>query len=345
MDKPAGRSGPRDERRRRTQAVEWWLKLRSGEPSARDVSGWLDWHGRDPRNAEAFEQMREFCGRIQVTDPGALTGLMAEFSRPMARKGSPWVTWSMRLAGLTAAIAAAVVGYQSLSVPAAKPHRLEFVTPVAVNREIALPDGSSVELGADSQLNASFNARARRVQLRSGEAYFKVRHDERRPFLVKAGELTIRDVGTAFDVLKTGQRVTVTVAKGRVQVVAPGTLGQGTRITNSIEIGAGQQVLYSPGTAGLRVTRVDPASALTWRERRLEFVDTPLSTVIDNINRYVSHPIHIGDPVIGRLNFTGTVDLQSLPRWLEALQTIFPIKVKRGAAGVAIIPVSHLRSH
>ncbi|MGH8201497.1 MAG: FecR family protein [Steroidobacteraceae bacterium] len=329
---------PKGERERRAQAAKWWLTLRAAEPTEKDLTTWLEWHGRDPRNAEAFEGARELAGRLHATDPKALSSLIAEFAAPRRRTRSIGFGWPLRLGITMIAIAAAAVGYRRILMRGGMGARLEYATPIAVNRDIALPDGSRIILGAESQLNASFSARARDVELKEGEAYFKVRHEERRPFYVRAGGLTIRDIGTAFDVLKTGQRVTVTVTQGRIQVTEAGTPSQGAYSSNTVDISAGQQVLYSPDAAGLRVARVDPAETLTWREQRLEFVGTPLSTVIANINRYVKRPLSITDPVIGQLSFTGTVDLHSLDRWLGALQTVFPVRVEHRPAGDAIVP-------
>jgi transmembrane sensor len=251
----------------------------------------------------------------------------------------------MGLGVTVAVIATAVVGLRLLGVSEDKPTRLEYQTPLAINRDIALPDGSSVVLGAESELKASFTASFRRVELSDGEAYFKVEHDEQRPFYVRAGNLTIRDVGTAFDVSKTGQRITVTVAQGHVRVTEAGSGTEESAAENTVDIVAGQQVLYSPGMAGLRVARVDPADALGWREQRLQFVNEPLAAVIANINRYAQHPLKISDPAIDRLSFTGTVDLHSLDRWLAALQTIFPVRVEHGPAGDAIVPITASHHH
>lgn len=337
MDKPVLENAPEDERRRREQATEWWLKLLASEPTGEDIAAWLGWHKRDPRNAEAFERARAFVGRIRATDPTALAGLVAEFSQSTRRGGSRWLGWSVRLGATLAVVTAVVVGYWLLAVPEGQTALLEFQTPVAMNRDVALPDGSSVVLGADSRLNASFTANARHVELNDGEAYFKVKHEEQRPFYVRAGKLTIRDVGTAFDVSKIGQRVTVTVEQGRVRVTESGTAGKGNVGTNTVDIGAGQQVLYTPGVAGLRVARINPAGVLGWREQRLEFVNAPLAFVIVNINRYTPRPLHVSDPAIGRLRFTGTVDLHNLDHWLAALQTIFPVRVEYRASGESIV--------
>lgn len=345
MDQPEHEISSKDDGRRRAKAIELWLKLRATQPREEDISEWLEWQ-RDPRNAEAFESIARFAGRIRVTDPKALTGLVAEFSPPTLRAPSRRLGWAMPL-GVAAAvvIVAALMGYRWLAVLAGKTQCQEYQTPVAINRDIALPDGSNVLLGAESDLQTSFTASLRRVELRGGEAYFKVRHDEQRPFYVRAGKLTIRDVGTAFDVRKTGQRISITVAQGRVRVIETGSEIQGSDAANTVDIGPGQQVLYSPQTTGLRVASVDPTGLLGWRDQRLEFVNEPLASVVENINRYARHPLDISDPAIGQLSFTGTVDVHSLDRWIVALQVIFPVRVQHGVVTDAIVPATATHHH
>ena len=66
---------------------------------------------------------------------------------------------------------------------------------------LVLPDGTKVWLNSDSRLRYpdTFGKRNRTVQL-TGEAYFEVAKDKRRPFLVEAGEVNIRVLGTTFNI-------------------------------------------------------------------------------------------------------------------------------------------------
>jgi transmembrane sensor len=64
----------------------------------------------------------------------------------------------------------------------------------------------------------NFSARVRFVELVKGEALFEVRPDPRRPFTVTAGDASIRDVGTRFNVYRGADNTTVSVLEGEVQV-------------------------------------------------------------------------------------------------------------------------------
>lgn len=89
-------------------------------------------------------------------------------------------------------------------------------------REIRLADGSIVLLNKNSHLDypAKFIGNTREVYL-TGEAYFDIRHDPRHPFLVHAGQITTRVLGTAFNIKSEGRLIQVTVTRGRVKVSTP----------------------------------------------------------------------------------------------------------------------------
>src|SRR6185437_1261440 len=71
-----------------------------------------------------------------------------------------------------------------------------FRTPLGGRETITLNDGSTIELNTDTVLRARIASDRRQLWLNKGEAFFKVRHDPRRPFEVMAGDHRITDIGT-----------------------------------------------------------------------------------------------------------------------------------------------------
>jgi ferric-dicitrate binding protein FerR (iron transport regulator) len=94
--------------------------------------------------------------------------------------------------------------------------------PIRHVREIRLADGSIVLLNKNSHLDypAKFTGKTREVYL-TGEAYFDIKHDSRQPFLVHAGQITTRVLGTAFNIKSEGRLIQVTVTRGKVKVSTP----------------------------------------------------------------------------------------------------------------------------
>lgn len=103
-----------------------------------------------------------------------------------------------------------------------KPAPLYAVHKQKPNRFLVLPDGSRVILSYGSKLSyaSSFDSLARREVYLTGEAFFDIRHNNSKPFVVHTGKIETTVLGTAFDVkaLPGEKTISVTVTRGRVKV-------------------------------------------------------------------------------------------------------------------------------
>lgn len=322
------------------QASKWLLQLREDEPTTETIAAWLQWCDADPENRAAFEQLLPlWCA---LDDPKIAAQMAAKFPAPRrlkSRRSLPIGPISLRrhrgakgarlrhakravAVLVSAVIAAALWGlyYQS-----AKQESSWLTTSIAQKLRTTLPDGSVIALGPRSTLGINFHGRQRRVDLAQGEAYFRVRHNAARPFIVRAGELRVRDLGTAFDVLRTPGRVVVAVKDGRVEVTAPGGSG---KAAESVKVVAGQQLNYvSSHRHTLTLRAVDPTAVAAWRNGLLEYIATPLSVVISDINRYSRTPVVLSSSLTD-LRYTGTIEVADIHEWLRALPRIFPVRVQ-----------------
>ncbi|UPG90368.1 FecR domain-containing protein [Luteibacter aegosomaticola] len=302
-------------------AAEWWARLRDPTLPEQALGQWTAWLEADPRHAAAFERA---CALAE--DAAALRGdqradLIARFAPPAS---APRRAPSRRFLALAAGLAAVVVlgGGLLLAYRHGPDAPRAYASERAGHRDIDLPDGSSIELGGATSITAHYGHDIRAIDLDAGEAFFRVAHAER-PFVVTAGPLRIRDLGTAFNVRRTGDRVTVAVTEGRVRVSPSADDSDG----GTVELGAGREVSFDPETQAMRILDIDPAVATAWRENRLEFVNEPLASVLDNVNRYSKRPIRMDDPVLSRLTFTGTVQVDTIDSWVAALPRVFPVRV------------------
>lgn len=104
-----------------------------------------------------------------------------------------------------------------------QPEMLSLYAPVGQRAVLTLGDGTQVWLNANSRITypVSFGKDQRKVILK-GEAYFKVKHDVSRPFIVNAGGYEIRDVGTEFNVKAYDKKnYELSLVKGEVHVTTP----------------------------------------------------------------------------------------------------------------------------
>jgi transmembrane sensor len=324
-----------DEETTRTAAL-WWTQLRDPEPSPDLLERWGAWMAADPSNAETFAQLNALGEMAADASPDQRQQLVDEFIPRAKRPHRP-------LAAAAAVIGVTVLGgwWMLRGGLNHSPPVQQYASAVAQDRDIQLSDGTAIQLGAASTLTTRYARDRRDIDLRAGEAFFTVTHDRQRPFVVTAGPLHIEDLGTAFNVQRTGQRVSVTVTEGRVRLSPANGVPKGADIPSGrLDLVAGQRAEYDPASGALSVSAVAPAHAATWRHHRLEFVNEPLSTVLANVNRYSRQPVQLADPRLGELMFTGTVNTTNIDSWVGALPHVFPVQVSTFADHVVLSSIS-----
>jgi transmembrane sensor len=298
-------------------AADWWVRLRDPAATDRTTEQWLAWAEEDLEHLAAFERVTELAASLNRLGEISREQLIAEFAPAHVAARRWWLP-----AAAAAALLLTVGGYVGWHAVQGSPTPQTYASALAAQRNVTLEDGTRVTLGGATQLSTRFSRGRRLVELTEGEAYFEVVHDAARPFEVRAGDVTIEDIGTAFNVRRTGKYVTVAMAEGRVRV-ADATGGA----HNSLEAVAGQSVIYDPSRSAMNLIASDPTNAAAWRHERLEFDNEPLAVVVANINRYRAQPLQIADADLKALTFTGTVKTDAIDDWLHALPQVLPLQV------------------
>ncbi len=200
-----------------------------------------------------------------------------------------------------------------------------YSTAVGEQVSFPLPDGSLVILNAQSLVEVDYTASERAVRLIAGEVLFDVEKDPDRPFRVVTERAMIQALGTSFNVRHRGERTTVTVVEGIVDVQSlDGSredIRSGTRPgddadaesawpknARSVRLTAGQQVLMDSQTAEVTVTDANVAKTTSWRERRLVFEAKALSEVVSEFNLYSDRPIVIEGSDLASILISGAFD-------------------------------------
>jgi len=219
-----------------------------------------------------------------------------------------------------------------------------------------LPDGSVVELKDGSEITVDFGGELRRVTLRRGEAHFQVAKNPLRAFVVEAGGMEFRAVGTAFAVQLSSTKVEMLVTEGTVAVDrAPvpdvslrGETAVGSESTPLALVEAGAQVAVSrvKETLGDRpkITALTPAESgekLAWRVPRLELDDTPLAEAILAINRHSPVPLELKDAEVGKVGISGVLRVDNVEPLLRMLENNYNIRADRRAAGKILLQKTH----
>jgi transmembrane sensor len=339
----------KEEEQRLQQAGEWFVRLRQEDIPPEQLTAWLEWSRGDPRNLDAFERIRDLSLGLDALDREQKAALVREcLAEPPSARASTVPRRRPLLYALAAslAIAAMAIGYLTLW-PRAQTAAFSatYATAKAQNRQLTFPDGTRIELGARSKIHLAYTPNARTVQLHAGEAYFQVKHDARRPFVVWAGRLRVTDIGTAFDVRKNADRTVVSVGDGVVDVShaedgqsATSAASSGTvPASQSIQLGAGYRASMDASDPTLAVSTIDRQAIASWRHGRLRFQNAPLSAVIATINRYSKRDIVIANPDVGNMRFTGTVFENRISDWLIATEDVFSLRQKQDKQGRVLL--------
>lgn len=198
-----------------------------------------------------------------------------------------------------------------------------------MQRSLDLPDGSQLRIDAASHVELRYRAGLREAQLLAGAAFFSVARDTARPFVVQAGPVRIRVLGTRFGVELEADAVLVQVESGQVRVER---LGSDQQIVLEA-----QQSLQVPLADSEAAWQAQPqARPAAWRDGELVFDQQPLGQVVARLGRYSSRPLQI-DAGAAQLAISGHVRIVLAERWLRNLPQLAPVQVKTQADGALLI--------
>jgi transmembrane sensor len=208
-----------------------------------------------------------------------------------------------------------------------------------------LADGSIVDLNRGAEIRVVFEADVRRVELLKGEAHFQVEKDPSRPFVVTAGNVSVRAVGTGFAVQFGREAVEVIVTEGRIavgRVDAPTVSAAAITepAVDDLELVSGQritvpQALPTP-PAPEAISVADMKTRLQWRVPLLELGGTPLGEALVAFNRYGDRRLQLADAELAQLELSGVLRADNVDALLRLLHDEFSIVAELRGDGVIL---------
>jgi transmembrane sensor len=300
------------------EAVAWFVSLRDGDATARDRARFAAWLAADPRNRQAWNEVAAMWSAMDLLPQSF------EQDRGVAfRRRSAWAASALKAAASILLLLGLAGAWAAISPATFTALLADYSAGPQETRDVALPDGSVVTLGASSALSVAFDGEIRRVKLHQGQGYFAVAPDPAHPFVVEAAGGTVTVLGTEFDVRIAGGQVDVAVAKGIVRV---GHLGDGGGEPTPVQLSAGQSVHYDPAGIGAPAT-VQVADIGSWRAGRLVFDSVPLGEVLADLERHRRGRILVTDPALAGLKVTGVFDVHRGDAALETIARTLPVTI------------------
>lgn len=170
--------------------------------------------------------------------------------------------------------------------------------------KIILEDSTVVYLNSESTLRypETFSASNRRVQL-TGEAYFEVKKDPTRPFLVESEGQTVRVLGTTFNIKAyPDDNITYTTLEtGSIALYNPG------HDSGELIISPGHQAMLNREEKAIDTKTVRTDVVTSWRHGRFVFQDLPLSKIMRDLSRWYDFEYEFTDPSVGDIVFIGSI--------------------------------------
>ncbi len=322
---------------------------------------WRDWTKKNPDRQEAIESARKLVSILsagQEKREDQLSRLQRGLQQRKLLENDLNVKkrdffYSRRaakyLSGIAATIiiAAGVYFIQNRRYPGDKQvstsyHQSKsFRTGKSERKTVILPDGSFITLNHNSSLvlSADFGKQVREVHLR-GEGFFEVKKDPAHPFLVHTNTVTVKVLGTTFNLKAhaSDEGVTeTTLLKGIVEV----ELNQGSKKKYLLKAGhkirtAGniKKTLVNPDNIQAEISPLlkegisyKPAET-GWLRSRIELSDEKLSDIALKLGKWYGISIEFGDENVKNLRYSGTFESETVAEALEALQLSYPFNFK-----------------
>lgn len=174
-------------------------------------------------------------------------------------------------------------------------------TPLGGTYKIILPDSTTVWLNAGSVLTfpVRFSKAQRKVTL-EGEAFFDVKRDASRPFVVSTTGENIEVLGTTFNVSAyAGDSPVTTLVTGKVVLSRDG---------DRQSLLPHEQAVWKDGA--YRVSTVDVYPFTSWKDGWFIFHDVPLREMMEELSRWYDVEVHLED--LPEVNYYGEFS-RSLP--------------------------------
>jgi len=337
-------------------AAAWFVENDSDRPpGSQTLAEWEEWSASSDNKAEYAQIIRIYREAHSLSPPppadrsdllddiaGESDSIVVELNTPPADSpalrselsGGSWY-WLLpsrtrRLGGLAAAGMLLACLLATFFWPA---RDLSYVTALGELREITLPDGSRVTLGGDSKLMTHFTWRVRSVELHQGEAFFRVKHDALRPFVVHSAGGRTTAVGTAFEVRRYEDHVQVWVREGTVAIAPrsdrPAQARLDFRPSAAVHVRQGEETHYDLQGWAAPPRPADPTVTAAWAAGHLVpliYHGRPLAEVNADIQPFSRRKIVI-DPGVATPQYRGFVKQEDVDAWVRDLAAIFPVEV------------------
>jgi ferric-dicitrate binding protein FerR (iron transport regulator) len=298
-----------------------------GEANAEEQALVEEWLSDDMANARQYndfktiwEESRKLATISTVDENGAWERFKNSVQAP---KQKETVVKTMRPLALMriAALFILIVGGAVLGYQMFRDKRVENLVVASQKAPLidTLPDGSVVTLNKHSSINypSKFKGDTRTIALK-GEAFFNVTPNKKKPFIIHVNDVSIRVVGTSFNVRSEGGVTEVIVETGRVQV---------TRNNKTVELKPEEKLKIEQQDSVMVKEEVKDKLYNYYHSKEFVCYEAPLWKLAEALSKAYEVNIVIETEALRRLKLTTTFNNESLDKILEVISQTFDIQV------------------
>jgi len=285
------------------------------------VEAWINNNAANKKQYEDFEtiwqESKQLAAISTVDESIEWQKFKERINQPkqtaIVKKMNP-VTWWRVAALFVIIIGASYLGYKLLNE---KPVQNIVVASGQATISDTLPDGSMVTLNKNSEIHypSAFKGETRSISLK-GEAFFNVTPNKKKPFLINVNDITVRVVGTSFNVRSINGVTEVIVETGVVQVI---------RNNKMVELRPNEKTKVMQQDSVLVKNKVQDKLYNYYRSKQFVCDNTPLWKFVEVLNEAYGANIIIENPKLRGLPLTAQFENESLDRILDVIQETFDI--------------------
>ncbi|MCX6262055.1 MAG: DUF4974 domain-containing protein [Bacteroidia bacterium] len=234
------------------------------------------------------------------------------------------IKWTLRIAGVIILPLVIFIGIHSYKEAHLKKEAwVEIKAPAWTRAQFSLPDGTTGWLNSNSSVKYNGNFTADRQVTLTGEAFFDVFKDKKRPFTVNTDEVSLKVLGTRFNIASYENEKNVEVVLDEGELVF-----NNKEMNKSYTMKPNDLVIYDKDSKDYRTEVVVPHKYLSWTEGKLVFRNDPLDVIVRRLERWYNIDVEVDGVINDDFRLHATFIDDNLDEVLNLMKRSLPINYK-----------------
>ncbi len=210
----------------------------------------------------------------------------------------------------------------------------EFVSPTysnhlisqnSINKNILLPDNTKIVLDKNSDIEVNYFKNKREIKFNEGRAMFYVAKDKTKVFTIDINHTQIKVLGTAFEVDKFDNKISIKVKEGLVKISKENNNKHETIALLKKE----DSLLLDESSNILSLNKIQINKIANWEKGYILLDNTPLEEAIKQFSRYNEIKVSFENYRVTQIPITGKFTLNEFDSFIKALPKIYALKIEK----------------